>query len=126
MDILRKTRQTSYLLIALALFFYAYPLYPRSMLGFVLGQTIGLVNARMLAYRLQHIGGAQDQSASIRPGIGTGMRMTLVAIGVLLVLRLSDVFELLGFVIGLSLMPFIVFAWGWGMQRRHKAHHDKR
>ncbi|MDY0323561.1 MAG: ATP synthase subunit I [Candidatus Carbobacillus sp.] len=112
MDVMRKTRQTTYLFIALALLFYAIHLFPRSMLGFILGQTIGLVNARMLAYRIQHIGGAQKSNIPIRPGIGTGIRMTLVAIGVLLVLRLSDVFEMLGFVIGLSLMPFNVLVWG--------------
>lgn len=112
MDVMRKTRQTTYLFIALALVFYAFHLLPQSMLGFILGQTIGLVNARILAYRLQRIGGTQDKNESNRRGIGTGIRLTFVAIGVLLVLRLNEVFDMLGFVIGLSLMPFIVLVWG--------------
>ncbi|PTQ57407.1 MAG: hypothetical protein BSOLF_1562 [Candidatus Carbobacillus altaicus] len=118
MYVFRQARRTSFVLIALAFLLWGLDVYPRIMLGFVFGQAIGLVNARVLAQRLELIGALLIDGQPTRLSIGTGIRMSMAVLGALIVLKFNDTFDVLGFAAGLFVTPFIVFFWGiWRLQR---------
>lgn len=103
--LLRVTRLLLYT-SALAVLGWGFTSYKTFFAGLLLGLLLGSLNSLHTAYKVHRIGEAVSRGAR-RPSLGMATRLSLGALGAVLVLRYPALFELSGLVIGLFLPSLI-------------------
>lgn len=104
-NLLRLSRLLLFTL-AIAILCWGFTPFTSFFAGLLLGLLLGTLIVFHIAYRVHRLGEAASRGKK-RPGLGTATRLSLGALGALLVIRFPELFELSGLVLGLVL-PIVI------------------
>ncbi|WP_368653345.1 ATP synthase subunit I [Ornithinibacillus sp. 4-3] len=106
-SMINRQRKWMLYLLAVLVLGAGFSPYPSIFLGLILGSVISFYNLWLMQKKIDEFAEAVEKKTRAK-GLGTLARLAAVALGVIIVMRYGDYFNLIAFVIGLMTSYIVI------------------